>query len=460
MILHIPLAQSCIVGLSNGSFGVFSVKFLKIATLLSTTRNNYNNNSNLKPKNVVKIPLRLISTVASIFLRRPLGGQDREVITHHEQPKQHSSLTFRSSVTLHGLSNGKKSSLDDAATTSSSSEDENSLTQILLEWHNRTPPFDSKPNVGIEDFDLQETLGTGTFGRVYLAKQKEPSTYYAIKVLKKAEIVRLKQVEHINSERHVLSQVNFPFIVQLYCTFQDNHSLYMVQEYVIGGELFRHLRKAGRFSSQTTQFYAAEIILAIEYLHSKDIIYRDLKPENILLDTQGHVKITDFGFAKKIEDRTWTLCGTPEYLAPEIIQSKGHGKPVDWWALGILIFEMLAGYPPFYDDTHVGTYERILAGKVRCPRHFDSAAKDLVKSLLVVDRTRRLGNLRGGAKDIMNHRFFRGTDWRGLLNKTVRAPLVPSHTNEHDTSNFEKYPAEKQHHHPEGDPYRHLFTDF
>lgn len=156
------------------------------------------------------------------------------------------------------------------------------------------------------------------------------------------------------------------------------------------------------------------------YLHCQNVIYRDLKPENILLDAEGHIRITDFGFAKQISDRTWTLCGTPEYLAPEIIQSKGHGKPVDWWALGILIYEMLAGYPPFYDETHVGTYERILAGKVRCPRHFDSAAKELVKGLLVVDRTRRLGNLKGGADDIKNHRFFKGIDWRGLLRRTVR----------------------------------------
>ncbi|KAI7875947.1 kinase-like protein [Lichtheimia hyalospora FSU 10163] len=409
---------------------------------------------------VVKIPLRLLSTLASFLLRRPPPERSSALDTT-EEPRQHSTITFRSSLTLNGFNTGKKcgSEASDVATTSS--HDDDSLTQILSEWHHATPQFDPESKMTLDDFELLETLGTGTFGRVHLAKQREPSTsYYAIKVLKKAEIVRLKQIEHINSEREVLSQVNFPFIVQLCCTFQDTHNLYMVQEYVIGGELFRHLRKAGRFSTQTTQFYAAEIVLAIEYLHRKDIIYRDLKPENILLDSQGHIRITDFGFAKKVTDRTWTLCGTPEYLAPEIIQSKGHSKAVDWWALGILIYEMLAGYPPFYDDTHVGTYEKILAGKVRYPRHFDSAAKDLVKGLLVVDRTRRLGNLRGGGNDIVQHKFFRGTDWRGLLNRTVRAPLVPSHANEHDTSNFEKYPAEKHYKHPEGDPYRHLFAEF
>ncbi|KAG1439423.1 hypothetical protein G6F56_012305 [Rhizopus delemar] len=263
-------------------------------------------------------------------------------------------------------------------------------------------------------------IGTGTFGRVYLAKENKKKKYYAIKVLKKSEIVRLKQVEHINSERHVLSQINFPFIVQLYCTFQNQMNLYMVQEYVIGGELFRHLRKSRRFPTDTARFYAAGIILAIEYLHSKDIIYRDLKPENILLDHRGYIKMADFGFAKKVPDRTWTLCGTPEYLAPEIIQSKGHSKSVDWWSLGILIFEMMAGHPPFYDDNHFGIYERILGGKVQYPGYFETAAKDLLKKLLVIDITRRLGNLKGGADDIKKHKWFRHTDWHGLLNKTVR----------------------------------------
>ncbi|KAJ3090648.1 hypothetical protein HK102_003096 [Quaeritorhiza haematococci] len=314
----------------------------------------------------------------------------------------------------------------------------------------------------LSDFEFVKTIGTGTFGRVYLTRYRRTDQYYAMKVLKKVEVVRLKQVEHINSEKQILSQINFPFIVNLLCTFQDDKSLYMLEEYVVGGELFSHLRKAGRFSNDMTRFYAAEIVLAIEYLHSMDIIYRDLKPENLLLDDKGHVKITDFGFAKKVEDRTWTLCGTPEYLAPEIIQSKGHGKAVDWWALGILIFEMLAGYPPFFDDNPFGIYEKILAGKIVFPSHFDSSAKDLIKKLLTADRTKRLGNLKAGSEDIKRHKWFRGVDWQGLLNRAVVAPIVPICSHPGDTRNFEQYPEaiEEETKGPSIDPFKNLFKEF
>ncbi|CAB4413709.1 unnamed protein product [Rhizophagus irregularis] len=328
------------------------------------------------------------------------------------------------------------------------------------------PSYIQRPSFGLIDFMLLETLGTGTFGRVFLTKFKHTENYYAMKVLKKVEVVRLKQVEHINSEKSILSQVHHPFIVNLFCTFQDDRNLYMLLEYVIGGELFSHLRKAGRFTNDMTRFYAAEIVLAIEYLHSNDIIYRDLKPENLLLDSRGHVKITDFGFAKRVEDRTWTLCGTPEYLAPEIIQSKGHGKPVDWWALGILIFEMLAGYPPFFDDNPFGIYEKILAGKIQFPSHFDPNAKDLIKRLLTSDRTKRLGNLRGGSEDVKKHKWFRGVDWQGLYDRRVTAPIVPPYQHPGDTGNFEKYPEPTEDIGDLGratsgaDPYRHYFTNF
>jgi len=291
-------------------------------------------------------------------------------------------------------------------------------------------------------FEVGDTLGTGTFGRVRLIvyHHNKKVVYFALKILNKSEIIRLKQVEHIKAEKRILQSISHPFIVNLYASFQDERHVYMLMEYVIGGELFSQLRKVGRFSNDTARFYAAEIILAIEYLHSKNIVYRDMKPENLLIDREGHIKITDFGFAKVVEDRTWTLCGTPEYLAPEIIQSKGHGKGVDWWALGILIYEMLAGYPPFYDENPFGIYQKILAGKIEFPNHFDVNAKDLVKKLLSADRTKRFGCLKAGAADIKQHKWFKGIDWDRLFARKVKPPFIPAYKAPNDTSNFDKYP--------------------
>lgn len=214
----------------------------------------------------------------------------------------------------------------------------------------------------------------------------------------------------------------------------------MLLEFVAGGELFSYLRAAGRFSGPTSCFYAAEIVCALEYLHSKHIVYRDLKPENLLLDSQGHLKITDFGFSKKLTDRTWTLCGTPEYLAPEIIQSKGHNKAVDWWALGVLIYEMLAGFPPFFDDNPFGIYEKILSGRIEWPKHMDPIAKDLIKKLLIADRTKRLGNMRQGADDVKRHRWFKLVEWPLVPQRALTPPIRPRVKAPGDPSCFDDYP--------------------
>lgn len=293
-----------------------------------------------------------------------------------------------------------------------------------------------------DDFDLRATVGTGTFGRVRVVKIKGASdrTPFALKILKKSEVIRLKQVEHVKAEKEILMRIAHPFIVNLLAVFQDEKRLCMLLEYVNGGELFSHLRKEGRLPNEHASFYAGEIVLAFEYLHKIHIVYRDLKPENLLIDTDGHMKITDFGFAKEVEDRTWTLCGTPEYLAPEIIQSKGHGKPVDWWALGVLIFEMLAGYPPFYDENPFGIYQKVLAGKIDFPRHFDVRAKDLIKRLLTQDRAKRYGCLKNGADDIKKHKWYKGMDWTQLYNRQVKPPFEPAVKSADDTSMFDRYP--------------------
>lgn len=293
-----------------------------------------------------------------------------------------------------------------------------------------------------QDFDLRATVGTGTFGRVRVVKIKGSAdrTPLALKILKKSEVIRLKQVEHVKAEKQILSMIEHPFIVNLLTTFQDEKRLFMLMEYVNGGELFSYLRKEGRLPNDHARFYAGEIILAFSYLHSMHIVYRDLKPENLLIDCEGHMKVTDFGFAKVVEDRTWTLCGTPEYLAPEIIQSKGHGKAVDWWALGILMFEMLAGYPPFYDENPFGIYQKVLAGRIDFPRHFDVKAKDLIKRLLTHDRAKRFGCLKAGSDDLKKHKWYKGLDWDLLLTRNIPPPFVPAVKAPDDTSMFDRYP--------------------
>lgn len=303
----------------------------------------------------------------------------------------------------------------------------------------------AKLGIKLTNLDLLATLGTGTFGRVRLAKHKGDSNYYALKMLKKSEIIRLKQVDHIKNEVEILSKISHPFIVNLLSFFQDKTKLYLLIEYVSGGELFSYLRGEGRLPDSTAKFYAAEIVLAFAHLHLTNIAYRDLKPENLLITSTGHLKITDFGFAKVVEDRTWTLCGTPEYLAPEIIQSKGHGKSVDWWALGVLIYEMLAGYPPFYDENPFGIYQKILHGKIDYPAHFDSKVKDLIKKLLQSDRTKRIGCLKNGADDIKKHKWFSTLNgnrlsWTKMYNCEVPAPWIPPSSGEGDTQNFDPYP--------------------
>ncbi|KAK6195517.1 hypothetical protein SNE40_000930 [Patella caerulea] len=297
----------------------------------------------------------------------------------------------------------------------------------------------NKTDKNLDDLKILSTVGTGTFGRVVQIRHKETKEYMALKVMSITDVVRLKQIEHIRNEKEILESVSYPFIVNMQKAWHTDTFLYMLMEYVPGGELFTYLRHKGKFTVSGSMFYSCEIVCALDYLHSHSIVYRDLKPENLLLDPDGHLKITDFGFAKKVSDRTWTLCGTPEYLAPEIIQSKGHNKAVDWWSLGVLIFEMMVGYPPFFDDNPFGIYQKILAGKIAWPRQIDPVAKDLIKKLLCSDRTRRLGNMRSGADDIKKHRWYKGIDWDDVPERKLKPPIIPELTHFGDTTNFDAY---------------------
>ena len=296
--------------------------------------------------------------------------------------------------------------------------------------------------ISLSEFELLQTVGIGSFGRVRLTRHKKTDTVSVMKILKKIEIVKQKQVDHIYSEYNILTILNHPFIVELKgVNVQHPQYLYLILEYVPGGELFTLLRNNTNFPVEQAKFYTAHIITIFEYLHSKNIIYRDLKPENILINRNGYLKLTDFGFAKVINNnKTYTLCGTPEYLAPEIILNKGHGKPVDWWTMGILLYEMLVGIDPFSDDDPMMIYQKIIKGKIRFPNNIDKNAKSLIKHLLVADTTKRFGCLKNGVKDIVNHRFFNGFDWRSFVFIKMEAPYVPPIKTNDDTSNFGDYP--------------------
>jgi serum/glucocorticoid-regulated kinase 2 len=293
----------------------------------------------------------------------------------------------------------------------------------------------------IEDFDLLKVVGKGSFGKVMQVKKKDTQRIYALKTIRKAHIISRSEVAHTLAERSVLAQINNPFIVPLKFTFQSPEKLYFVLAFVNGGELFHHLQKESRFDINRSRFYTAELLCALECLHGFNVIYRDLKPENILLDYSGHIALCDFGLCKldmKDEDRTNTFCGTPEYLAPELLLGQGYTKTVDWWTLGVLLYEMLTGLPPFYDENTNEMYRKILSE----PLHFPSAdvvppaAKDLLTKLLNRKPDQRLGA--NGASEIKAHPFFHSIDWRKLLQRKYEPTFKPNVKDALDTGNFDE----------------------
>mmetsp|Transcript_495 Transcript_495/g.697 ORF Transcript_495/g.697 Transcript_495/m.697 type:complete len:326 (-) Transcript_495:180-1157(-) len=278
-------------------------------------------------------------------------------------------------------------------------------------------------DVQLEDFCVIEVIGMGTFARVILVRQAQTGKLFALKSMRKSEIVRLRQVQHVLSEKNILSRVSHPNIINMHATFNDDIHVYLLLEYAPQGELFRKLRVALRFSEKTTLFYAANIVLALEYLHSLQIVYRDLKPENILVLANGYLKLTDFGFAKELSSKTWSICGTPDYVAPEIIQNLGHGLQADWWSLGIVIYEMLTGLPPFHNDSNRIVYDNIVNAEVTFPKHVGHQAQDLISNLLIRNPSERLGNVED-AKDIKSHKWFKDIDFDDVFNQTMEAPAA------------------------------------
>ncbi|KAL7754002.1 Serine/threonine-protein kinase [Sorochytrium milnesiophthora] len=294
----------------------------------------------------------------------------------------------------------------------------------------------AKSTIGIEDFDLLTVVGKGSFGKVMQVKKKDTGRVYAMKILKKSHLISKDEVSHTLSERNVLRQLQHPFIVNLKFAFQNEHKLYFVLPFINGGELFKHLSNEERFSEERARFYAAELATALEFLHSYNIIYRDLKPENILLDFSGHIALCDFGLCKLNMGegaRTNTFCGTPEYLAGEVLLGNGYTKAVDWWTLGILLYEMLTGLPPFYDENVNEMYRKILYAPLVWPPAISPTARSLLSGLIDRDPERRIG-----AAEVKAHPFFASIDWVQLVARKVTPPFKPVVENSLDTSNFDE----------------------
>lgn len=300
----------------------------------------------------------------------------------------------------------------------------------------------NKVHLKPSDFDFLKLIGRGTFGRVFQVRKKDTKRIYAMKVLSKKEIVAKKEVAHTIGERKILQRsLECPFLVGLKFSFQTEKELYFVTDYKCGGELFWHLQKEGRFSEDRARFYIAELVLALEHLHKYNIVYRDLKPENILLDATGHIALCDFGLSKPDltnDQLTNTFCGTTEYLAPEVLlDEKGYGKHVDFWSLGVLLFEMCCGWSPFYAEQTQEMYRLICYGKIRFPKHvIGDDGKQFVKGLLNRNPQNRLGAKRGAA-ELKEHPFFKSIDWDLLYKKQITPPFKPIVDSDESVANFD-----------------------
>jgi len=291
-------------------------------------------------------------------------------------------------------------------------------------------------------------LGTGTFGRVSLVQDKKTGEVMALKAMSKAQIVAHRQQVNVMNEKNIMVMCNSPFILKLFCTYKDSQKMYLLMEFCQGGELFTVLHTPQRdgVPEKQAKFYAVCVLLGLQHMAGKEIAYRDLKPENALVDDGGYCKIIDMGFAKTVKNKTFTLCGTPEYLAPEIVLGRGHNRGVDHWAFGILCYEMIAGYSPFADlqgMDQVVICQNIVKGKLAFPRGFDPDCKDLIKKLLVRDPCQRLGMTKGGVQAICDQKWFEDVDYQKYMERREKSPWQPTCKDPTDTSNFDPYDQEE-----------------
>ncbi|XP_035775545.1 cGMP-dependent protein kinase 1-like isoform X1 [Anopheles albimanus] len=378
---------------------------------------------------------RLVGTLqrGAYFGEQALLHEDRRLASIIANPPGTECLTLNRiafNEFLGGLDTLREVKLSDTIPRSST------MTNIVSEYD----------HIQLHDLTYIGTLGIGGFGRVELVAYKNRQTF-ALKYLKKIEMVRQQQQEHAYSEKDIMLSCNSPFIVRLYKTYRDKKYLYFLMEACLGGDVWTVLQKSKFFDERTARFITGCVVEAFEYLHSRNMIYRDLKPENLMLDDKGYIKLVDFGFAKRIgpNQKTWTFAGTPEYVSPEIILNKGHDRAVDYWALGVLIHELLVGKPPFRGKNHMKTYNAILRGIdiIELPSRVPKKAQVLIKRLCRQTAAERLGYGKNGIADIKNHPWFGSFEWQRLKERTMPAPLIRPIQSDIDLSNFDEYPKDQ-----------------
>ncbi|XP_048029981.1 ribosomal protein S6 kinase alpha-3 isoform X1 [Megalobrama amblycephala] len=318
------------------------------------------------------------------------------------------------------------------------SEEEVSVKEISITHHVKEGSEKADP----QQFELRKVLGQGSFGKVFLVKKTtgpDAGQLYAMKVLKKATL-KVRDRVRTKMERDILVEVNHPFIVKLHYAFQTEGKLYLILDFLRGGDLFTRLSKEVMFTEEDVKFYLAELALALDHLHGLGIIYRDLKPENILLDEDGHIKLTDFGLSKESidhENKAYSFCGTVEYMAPEVVNRRGHTYSADWWSYGVLMFEMLTGTLPFQGKDRKETMTMILKAKLGMPQFLSSEAQSLLRSLFKRNPSNRLGAGADGVEEIKRHPFYATIDWNKLFRREIHPPFKPASGRPDDTFYFD-----------------------
>jgi serine/threonine protein kinase len=295
-------------------------------------------------------------------------------------------------------------------------------------WINALTRASSHRKISVDSFEIIRLIGSGKYGKVHLVRQKENGECFALKSMNKRFLEKNDRVCHVFAERDVVLDFRHPFVVAGHCSFQSVHHVFLVLDYVPGGELLERLEEEGQLSGSRAQLYAAELTLAIGFLHSKNCVYRDVKAENVLIDEDGHVKLTDFGVAKlgmAANSTTGTFCGTPEYMAPEMVKGVPHTRAVDWWGLGVLVFEMLTGFPPFSSENVLTVYEMILNSKVPFPEEMDPVAVDFIGRLLDKNPETRLGSGVDDVEELKKHPYFTNIDWDRVYKKEYRPQWIP-----------------------------------